>query len=395
MYGQQSQPVSAWTMMREQLAQNYTVTQVDLSTGRVPGDVDVLLIIAPQRFTDRERFAVDQYLMRGGAVIVALSNYMLAPQQLGGGIMMAPLQEGLAEMLDYYGVKVEPGMVMDPQNEPFPMQVPRKVGNITVTELRQINYPFFVDVRDDGMNKESPIVAGLSAVTLHWASPLSVDATKNEGRKVTELLHSTKASWIRETATVDPDLEQYPQQGFPVEGGQASRLLGVSIRGVFTSYFKDKASPFEAKTSAEPTPTPDPNAIPTPKAPVMGTVQTSPDTARLVVIGSAEFVDDTVMQISQSASAERYLNNLQLLQNTVDWSVEDEDLLTIRSRGSYARLLNPLSTAQQSFWEGLNYVLALAGLIVIGFVWSSRRRHETPMSLVDAKKESSKGSDKR
>ncbi len=396
MYGQQSQPVSTWTMMRQQLGQNYTVTQVDLNTGRVPGDVDVLLIVAPKRFTDRARFAVDQYLMRGGAVIVALSNYMLASQQLGGGIMMEPLEEGLAEMLDYYGVKLEPGMVMDPQNEPFPMQVPRKVGNITIQELRQISYPFFVDVRDDGMNKQSPIVAGLSSVTLQWASPLSVDTAKNEGRKVTELLHSTKSSWLRTTSSVDPDLEKYPQLGFPVEGEQKSHLLAVSIRGVFTSYFKDNPSPFQqAPASAGPTPTPDPNAVPTPKSPVMGTVQTSPDTARLVVLGSAEFIDDTVLQISQSASTERYLNNLQLLQNTVDWSVEDEDLLTIRSRGASARLLRPLSTAQQSFWEGLNYVLALAGLLVIGLVWRGRRRREAPMILLDAKREPVKGSDKR
>jgi hypothetical protein len=67
----------------------------------------------------------------------------------------------------------------------------------------------------------------------------------------------------------------------------------------------------------------------------------------------------------------------------VDWSVEDEDLLTIRSRGTYARLLNPLEEGQQTFWEVLNYALVLLALVVIGGVWTLRRRSEQPMALVD------------
>ena len=161
---------------------------------------------------------------------------------------------------------------------------------------------------------------------------------------------------------------------------------------MFESYFKDKPSPFQG--GAEAAPTPDPSGQPAAKTQTLGTVQTSPESARLVVIGSAEFLDDTVLQISQNSSAERYLNNLQLVQNAVDWSVEDEDLLTIRSRGTSARLLQPLTQGQQSFWEGLNYVLALLGLVVLGWVWSSRRRHETPMALVDARDEPVKGSKK-
>jgi len=395
-YGQQANPISTWTMMRAHLAQDYKVEQVDLSTGRVPGNIDVLLVVAPKGFTDKERFAIDQFLMRGGPVIVALSNYMLSQTQLGAGILMEPLQDGLADMLAHYGVSLGKGFVMDPQNEPFPMQVPRKVGNTTIAELRLIDYPFFVDVRGDGMSNKNSIVAGLAAVTLQWASPLEIDPTKNQGRQVTELLKSTKASWIRESSTVDPDLEKYPQYGFPVEGEQGSRTLAVSIRGSFESYFKDKPSPFQQTSSAEATATPDPNALQAPAtpAPLIGTAQSSPSTARLVVIGSAEFVDDTVLQISQSASMERYLNNLQFLHNAVDWAVEDEDLLAIRSGGAAARLLPSLTTAQESFWEGLNYAVALIALIVIGVIWSRRRRNEKPMTLVEAKKETVKGGQK-
>jgi len=49
MTGQVQQPLSSWQMVQDQLSQNYTVKPVDLKSGNVPGDVDVLLVIARRR----------------------------------------------------------------------------------------------------------------------------------------------------------------------------------------------------------------------------------------------------------------------------------------------------------------------------------------------------------
>ena len=386
-FGGTSQPISTWRYIQQQLSQNYTVEPVDLSAGRVPGDVDVLVVIAPQGMSDKERFAIDQYLMRGGAVVVAAGNYVLSPQQYGGNLVMDPVEDGLQEMLAHYGIEVGKAMVMDPRNEPFPVQVQRKVGGVPVLEFQQIPFPFFVDVRRDSMATESPIVANLPAVTLHWASPVEVDAEKNKDREVVTLLQSTQGSWLRTNADTSPNLETYPGVGFPVEGEQKARPLAVSIRGSFESYFKDKPSPFEkseteegqekaSAVTATPTPTPEPE-----EEVALGTIEVSPESSRLVVIGSAEFLDDAILEVSRNFSQDRYLNNLQLVQNAVDWSVEDEDLLSIRSRGTYARLLKPLEKKEQSLWEALNYAVALLAVAAIGVVWSVRQRSEAPMSL--------------
>ena len=379
-FGGTSPPIYSWDMLQEQLRQSYTVEQVDLTTGRVPGDVDVLVVIAPQGLSDKEMFAVDQYLMRGGAVVVAAGNYILSPQQFGGNLMIEKVEDGLRDMLAHYGVEVGEALVMDSRNEPFPVQVQRNVAGMTVYELQQIPYPFFVDVRRDSMATESPIVANLSAITLHWVSPLELAEEKNQActersecnREVVTLLQSTDSSWLRTTTDTQPNLNAYPRLGFPVEGEQKARPLAVSIRGSFESYFKDKPSPFQpGETEGEE------------EAAALGTIEVSPESSRLVVIGSAEFVDDIVLEISRSLSQDRYLNNLQFMQNVVDWSVEDEDLLSIRSRGIYARLLKPMEKDEQTFWEGLNYALALLAVIGIGVVWNVRQRSEQPMVLVE------------
>ncbi len=370
-FGGTVNPISSWNMIQEQLRQDYTLLPVDLTTGRVPGEVDVLLVIAPQNMTDEERFAIDQYLMRGGAVVLIAGNYALSQVQFGG-LTVERLPENLSEMLAGYGVQVEDFMVLDPQNEPFPTQVQRDVGGMQVIEVQEVAYPYFVDVRPDGMSDDSPIVSNLAAVTMHWVSPLVIDEVKNEGREVEILLESTEGSWLSSNLEVLPQPDVYPEYGFPVEGEQAARPLAASIRGSFESYFRDEGSPFAASGLVTGT-------VEGPQ----GMVETSPDTSRLVVLGSVEFVDDAVLQLSQSLSADRYLQNLQLVQNAVDWAAEDEDLLGIRSRGTYARLLNEMDPGQESIWEMVNYGLVILALVIVGVLSFTRRRSEEPMQLVD------------
>ncbi len=390
-YGYYQQPISSWDALQEQLAQNYTVKKVDLTSGRVPGDVDVLVIVAPQQMSDKERFAIDQYLMRGGAVIVASGNYVLSPQQYGN-ITMDAVEDGLHDVLTSYGIEIGEAMVLDTSCQPFPVRVWRQVGNMQVAEIQRITYPYFVDVRSDGMDSDHPIVSSLPAVTMQWVSPLTLDEAKMEGRQVDVLLRSTAESWLRSSGDVQPNLTSYPNLGFAVEGERKAHTLAVAVRGSFESHFKDKPSPFAEQGEATPTaPATATPATATPE-PAFGTIEVSPESSRLVVIGSAEFIDDTVLQILSSVSADRYLYNLQLMQNAVDWAVEDEDLLSIRSRGTYSHLLKSLDRAEQSLWEGMNYAVALAALVGVGVVWNVRRRQERPMALVETDDETG-GSD--
>ncbi len=377
MFGQAQPALRTWQQVRQQLSQDYTVQTVDLSSGQVPAEVSVLVVVSPQGLDDRARFAIDQYLMRGGSVVVAAGNYSLTYDQFTGGLALAPAENGLADMLAHYGITVEQNLVMDPQNEPFPVEVDRNVGGAVVRELQAIDYPFFVDVRADGMDKTHPIVSQLNAVTLNWASPVKLDETKNAGRETSVLLNSTASAWLRTDTNIQPDLQQYPDIGFAVEGERASQTLAVAVRGSFESYFKDKPSPLaqpaEAAATAEGTPTP------TPAPQTSGVVESSPDTARLVVIGSSEFLTDIVFQISSSLTPNRYLNSLSFVQNAVDWSVEDLDLLGIRARGQVTRVLDPLQPGQERLWEVANYGLALAALAGLGVTWNVRRRNERPI----------------
>jgi len=369
-YGQTQQPLSTWGRMREALAQEYETRALDLTTGQVPADVDVLVVVAPQNMTELERYAVDQYLMRGGTVIAAAGNYGITIDQYIGGLALKPLDDGLRELLLSYGIDVQQALVMDPQNEPFPVAVNRQVGDMQVQEIQAIDYPFFVDVRPEGMAQDHPAVSGLPAVTMNWASPVVVDEAANADRQVTTLLQSTAGSWLRTDINIQPDFDLYPESGFAVGSEYAAYPVAVAVAGVFESAYKETGAPVDAVDLENPPDT------------QLGTIEVSPASARLVVFGSAEFVDDIVFQISSNLSADRYLNSLKLLVNSVAWATEDTDLLDIRTRGTSARVLASLNEQQQSFLEGANYVVALLALVAVGFYGNTRRRGEKPLELV-------------
>jgi len=342
----------------------------------VPGDVDVLLLVAPQDLDTKQRFAVDQYLMRGGAVILCAGAFSLDTSG-PGGLSVRQSKTGLEELLASWGVKVVPKLVLDPQNESFPVPVERNVMGITVRELQLIAYPFFVDVRQSGMAEQSPIVAGLPSVTIHWASPLELSG--KEGLTAQTLLRSSSRAWLQESTNVQPDFDKHPQKGFGTEGEAKSRPLAVALSGTFTSTFADKPSPLLADGT--------PASKPAKKAADASGIKKSPSTARLIVVGSADFIKDAVLNLSRQTGSERFANNLQLLQNLVDWSVADIDLLSIRSRGTYARTLKPLEESARSGWEWGNYLLVVLALAVIVGFNVVRRRSVQPLRLAPASKE--------
>lgn len=362
------QPLASYQSIAAQLQQEYTVRGVDLSTGQVAADVDVLVVIEPLGLTEKELFAIDQFLMRGGAVILAASNYRLVYDQYQDALAVTPVSGGVGELLAHYGVTVPAELVMDEQNAVFPVAVMRNVGGIQVQEIQAANYPFFVDVRQSGMDAENPMLSSLPMVMMSYASPVYLDEAKNAGRETAVLLQSSNNSWTTTNENVQPNYDLYPNFGFPTAADKQSYPLAVAIQGSFDSYFQERANPLlaDAATAAQP----------------VGVIDFSPESARLIVLGSSAFADDFTLNLSARLSGDLYLNNLQFFQNMVDWAAEDLDLLAIRARGSASRVLQPLTVQQQSFWKIANYGVALAALIIVYFAWRARIRGERPLALL-------------
>lgn len=354
------------------LGADLNVRSEDLSSGAVSAEADVLMLAAPQELNEKQLFAVDQFLMQGGTVIAATSPYSasLSTRQLS----LAPHDNsGLKDWLEHHGLSIADKLVMDPQNAAFPVPVARTVGGFMVQELRMLDYPYFIDIRGKGLNREHPVTADLPQLTLPWASPITVDNEKQQGRTVTELMRSSDNAWLSSSLDVMPKLGPDGQTNYRPEGETGSHLLGAVVSGRFDSYFAGKDSPLLAESDEAQA---DGEKSETDKPPVVsGVIERSPESARIVLIASNDFLQDQVVRMTGAAGGSEYLNGLQLAANTVEWALDDDAGLSgIRSRGHFNRTLPPMERGVQLFWEYLNYALAALSLVAVALIQRQRKK---------------------
>ena len=226
-------------LLESKLKQNAQVVAADLHDGRVPEQADILFVAAPEKIDDKQLFAIDQFLMRGGMVIVTASPTKVSLQ---GNLNAANAPTGLDDWLARQGLSLSQSMVLDKQNAPLPVPVERNIGGIPIRQIKLFDYPYFVDVRGDGLAQGEAPTLGLNQLTLSWAAPIAVDADKTKGRKVVRLIESSRNSWASSSANVVPDFESYSDLGFEEGKEKGRQLLGVMLEGQFTSYFAGKPS---------------------------------------------------------------------------------------------------------------------------------------------------------
>ena len=358
--------------LEAKLKETAAVEKANLNSGRVAEDADILFLAAPSKIDNTQLFAIDQFLMKGGTVVIATSPFDVSMQ---GNLNASKTPSGLEDWLKSYGLSLGDGMVLDPQNSPLPIPVEREVAGIPVRQIQLLDYPYFPDIREDGMAKGEAPTLGLRQLTLSWAAPITIDANKAKDLKVVRLIQSSGNSWVSSAINVVPDFDTHPDTGFEEGHDKGRKLLGAMVEGQFKSYFAGKPSPLakdakpgDAKSKAGEAGK-DKDAE---KPSITGVIDHSPESARIILVGSSSFLSDDILSLLSQVDRTQYLVPLSFAQNLVDWSLEDRGLLALRARGGlFSRTLGPVKAGEQPMWEYLNYALALLGL---GIVYFLRRR---------------------
>jgi ABC-2 type transport system permease protein len=226
------------------------------------------------------------------------------------------------------------------------------------------------------------VTANLPHVTMAWASPITANA--KEGQRIAALLKSSDQSWQRDSLDIMPKVDAGGLNNFssPYANGDdngspsaaVGSLLGVIVEGRFNSFFANGNKRPAVSTVRESMSSP-----PVPMA--RSLLERSPESARIVLYASNDFMSDQVLKSIVAASGTQYLGPLELFMNTLDWSLQDEYLLSIRSRGHFNRTLPPMERRVQLLLESVNYGLALLLLLLLALgSWLRnilRRRHYT------------------
>ena len=147
------------------------------------------------------------------------------------------------------------------------------------------------------------------------------------------------------------------------------------MEGRFSSYFTGKPNPLlQAATDKADKAKAGKSDDKKDKVTVSSIIGKSPESGRIILLASNVFASDNVLQLAASVNRAQYLAPVQLLENAVDWSLEDRGLLAIRGRGHFARTLVPMTTDRQAMWEYANYGVAVIGVIVVFVLFRISRK---------------------
>ncbi len=354
---QEMPPPQAFHRLERALSGNYEVRNVVLSAP-VADDVEALVLAGPAALDAQAAENLDQFVMRGGALVVLDGRYRLGQ---GMGLSVEKVTTGLESTFQKWGITVDDTMVMDTKNDTFPVPEERDLGNgMMIREIKEAPYPFFVKMNGDQVLASSVITGGLAGSVMHWASPVKADAKAGDDEhRVDVLLRSSEGSWLTTNTSVQPNNLTYPELGFPgpKDGDKkGSQVMAVAITGGFTSSVakpKDQAKDAANKDAA-----------------AKRLIEHSPPDTRIVVFGSSAFASDLLIEQLDSDFTK---SNIELIHNAVDWTLADTDLLAIRSRNEAARALT-VDPQSRGGWLIGNIVIAIVGLgLVVGLAWLRRR----------------------
>ncbi|MCF7732229.1 MAG: Gldg family protein [Akkermansiaceae bacterium] len=213
MQGQRPSP--PWVFY-QQLKQSFEVKDLGMTPPAIdPKEIKVLLLFHPAGITPEVEFLVDQYLLGGGTVVVAVDAFSITAQMAGGGNPMmgmgggVPTTSTLPTLFGAWGVSFESGQTLaDPAYKTKMNTRNGAADAITVLTLPQAAMP----------QKDNVVTKDLSSIML--LLPGGFTKTSGGGVDINTLVRSTTGA------------------GF-VDSMQASRLdpsLAMTLKSTGTAY---------------------------------------------------------------------------------------------------------------------------------------------------------------
>ncbi|HJX31837.1 MAG TPA: Gldg family protein [Thermodesulfobacteriota bacterium] len=319
------------------LTRECEVEELNLSSGQpVPNHINVLVVAGPTRLTEQDKYALDQYIMKGGKVVFLIDIVTIPPE---GAAQASYRDTNLIDMLENYGVRVTKNLVLDRYN----MLITFQTG---YTVLRA-PYPFYVKVvkEENGFDPDNPIVNQFSSMVFPWVSALEPLKDSHKDLQFTVLAHSSRYSWLQQGMYDLSPLQEFMPQPEDIK----PYPLAMLVNGKFKSFFADKEIP-PVKKSAEEEKTHEEK---------QETIKQCEKGNQILVVANARFINDNYAEIP---------GNIEFFLNAVDWFTWGKDLIGVRSRMVLDRTLPFLSEQQKTAIKfanlgGVPILLTLFGII--------------------------------
>ncbi|MEI8224820.1 MAG: gliding motility-associated ABC transporter substrate-binding protein GldG [Bacteroidota bacterium] len=333
--------------------------------GGKPGILDnyaAVVIAGPEKeFSESDKLVLDQYIMNGGRVMwlfdeVAVNSDSLVYGETVG--LYRPLN--IEDQLFRYGARVNPSIVQDLEC----MVIRLKVGGSGNTNQQfvpapWVYYPLLIPAANHSITRNLNRVKGefinyIDTVGLDPAIRKKVLLTTS---KFSRTLSPPLLISLKE-AELTPDEKEFNKPNLPV---------AVLLEGVFSSAFKNRMVSNL---------TDDKNLK----------VNTESSKTKMIVIADADIIRNEVRRVGLEETPyplglDKYtgevFGNRDFLINCLNYLVDDNGIMELRSRELKLRLLNSAKIKAEKFkWQLINIAGPIIIVIIAGLLYSYFRRRK-------------------
>lgn len=288
-----------------ELRQAYDIAVIPSFRDGLPEGLDVVILIDATILQRKMLYALDQFLMAGGRMIVLLDPYLRA-NPASNAVTPEPSAEinDVSDLLLAYGLRYLHGEVVG--DEAAAAQVADAQG-------APMTYPYWLRLREDSLAAEHPATATLNEVFLVEPGAFAIE----DRSRVQALVTSGARSGALDRKAVDQGGPRQLALGFEAAGGP--RVLAAAVSGPLESAFE---TPPDGMDPA-------------------GQLRRSGAGAQVFAVADVDWIFDPfalqTVDIGGRNIVRPLNDNLTFLLNLVEVASGDDALISIRSRGRLQR----------------------------------------------------------
>jgi len=314
----------AWALI-DQLRQFFEVRPQGL-TPKITDDVDLLMIVHPFGLSDESKYAIDQYVLRGGKAMVFVDPHAEEGARSNQALrLQAGLGSHMPELFKAWGIKFDRDKVLGDLKAGQRVQAGvDSFGRPIITR-----YVAWTSYGPDNINSEDVTTAQLRLV--NFGTPGFIEIEEGATTKVEPLITSTEASgpFDAESVRRNPQPAEILKEFKPQN---KTYLLAARISGNVKTAFPDGPPKGDEKKEQKEE---------------KEAVQAKPHLAEsqqpinLIVVADTDFIADLFWVQTQDLFGQQVIvptaNNADFIVNAADNLSGTSSLINLRSRGLSAR----------------------------------------------------------
>jgi ABC-2 type transport system permease protein len=346
------------------ISDSYVSSPLNLdSVTQISDKIKLLIIARPtEPFGDKDKFKIDQYIMRGGKVMFLLDQFNASKDsmRLNGLYIPNEINTQLDDLLFKYGARINKDLILDKECGDIVLVVGREGGRPQMDSFKWFYDPI------SAPNSNHPVVKGLDRVQFNFVSSIDTVKTLLPTQKTILLSSSNKSrlqfSPIRlsfEILRNPPGTEMFNKEFIP---------MAVLLEGPMSSLYARRVTPEMQKGLSD----------------LGQEFKDQTDHGMVLVVGDGDVIRNEFNPLSGEISALGYnrfsqytFANKPFFINALEYMLDESGVIDARSKTLKMRLLDAKKIDnERAFWQILNIVFPMVFILIFGllYTWIRKRR---------------------